>query len=129
MNDNDETRSFETRSWNELAAECFRMAGEVEDLKTQLFLARATIADYERAHSVAEAIAANNDVLNSADNRARVYRTTGKAVEVDMELARHMFESGTACFNNVPDDKNVDYFGISYNDRFKDAIEEWEKQQ
>ena len=41
------------------------------DLHKQLAQARATIADYERADAVAEAMAANNDVLGkvSDDNQ------------------------------------------------------------
>ena len=71
MNDNEETRSFETRNWNELAAECFRLKNSNTMLREQLAQARATIADYERADAVAEAMAANNDVLGkvSDDNQ------------------------------------------------------------
>ena len=48
MNDNEETRS-----WNQLAA-------ENKELRKQ-------VADYEHAQAIAEAMAANNDVLRSAD--------------------------------------------------------------
>lgn len=62
MNDNEETRSY-----NELEIAIRRLEADNHMLRTQLAQARATIADYERAHAVAEAMAANNDKLGSTD--------------------------------------------------------------
>lgn len=75
MNDNEETRSY-----TEIAAE-----------NTEL---RKQIDGYERAWAVAEAMVANNDKLSNVDDRARVYRATGKVVEVDVEFGAHMFDAG-----------------------------------
>ena len=71
MNDNDETGSY-----NELEQALRRALADNHMLRTQVAQMRQTIADYERADAVAAAIAVNNDVLNSVDDRARVYRTT-----------------------------------------------------
>ena len=62
MNDNEETRN-----WNELAAENKELRDSNEILQLKVAQMRQTIADYERAHAVAEAMAANNDKLGSTD--------------------------------------------------------------
>lgn len=65
-NDNEETRS-----WEQLAADNKQLRKNNEVLQLKLGQAQSTIADYERAAKVAEAMAVNNDVLdswNSCDN-------------------------------------------------------------
>ena len=60
----------ETRSWEELAA-------ENKDLHEQLDQARITIAGYQQAHAVAEAMDKNNDVLRSVESSTyQVHRPT-----------------------------------------------------
>ena len=63
MNDNEETRS-----WTQLAAENKELRDSNEILQLKVAQMRQTIADYERAQAVAEAMAANNDVLRSVDD-------------------------------------------------------------
>lgn len=59
-NDNKETRSYES-----ILADNKRLHDSYEILQLQVAQMRQTIADYERAQAVAEAMAANNDMLRS----------------------------------------------------------------
>ena len=117
MNDNEETRN-----WSELAAECERLTDEVEDLKTQLFLARATIAEYKRADM-------DDDFT---DDRARVYRTTGKAVEVDEDSCRsfgeYMFLTGFECGKeHIAGPRH--YYLDKYEQAIAHAVDKWKERQ
>ncbi len=78
MNDNEETRSY-----TEIEQELRRALAANTMLQTQVAQMRQTIAGYERADAVAQAIAANNDKLRSEpeiENRliARARRWHGK---------------------------------------------------
>lgn len=57
----------ETRSYTELEKELRRSLADNTMLRTQVAQMRQTIADYERADAVAEALVANNDKLSSVD--------------------------------------------------------------
>jgi len=70
-NDNQETRSY----------------NEILEENKQL---KKTIADYERAYAVAEALVKNNDVLSSTESKTYQVRSD----EVDVEFGRFMFEWG-----------------------------------
>ena len=58
----------ETRSYNELEIAIRRLEADNHMLRTQVAQMRQTIAGYKYARNVAEAIAANNDKLRSADD-------------------------------------------------------------
>lgn len=74
--------SEETRSYNELEQELRHAVADNAMLRTNIAQMRITIADYERADAVAEAMAKNNDVLRSVETRT--YQTRGEDVEVLM---------------------------------------------
>lgn len=82
----------EIRSYTEIEQELRRALADNTMLRTQVAQMRQTIAEYERADAVAEAMAANNDVLRSLESST--YQVQGKVVEVDVELARFMYERG-----------------------------------
>ena len=66
----------ETRSYTEIEQELRRSLADNTMLRTQVAQMRQTIADYERADAVAEAMAKNNDVLGSVESST--YQVQGK---------------------------------------------------
>ncbi|KKK64971.1 hypothetical protein LCGC14_2978850 [marine sediment metagenome] len=112
---NDETRSYES-----ILADNKDLIDSNVILQLKVAKMRITIADYERAHAVAAAMAKNNDVLNSVDDRTRTYQVQGDAVEVDVEFGKHMFEQGQLHSS----------WYLTYADAAIDtAIEEWKQRQ
>ncbi len=70
------TSNNETRSYTEIEQELRRALADNTMLRTQIAQMRQTIAGYERAGAVAEAMAKNNDVLGSVESST--YQVQGR---------------------------------------------------
>ncbi|KKM78550.1 hypothetical protein LCGC14_1358930 [marine sediment metagenome] len=78
-NDNEETRNY-----TEIEKELRRALADNTMLRTQIAQMRQTIADYERADAVVQAMAKNNDVLGSVESST--YQVQSEEVGVDDEF-------------------------------------------
>lgn len=72
-------------------------------------------------------MATNNDVLRGVDDRARVYRTAGKVVEVDVAFGEYMFITGFEC--GKEHQARGGYYGDGYEQAITHAADKWKERQ